>query len=317
MAVSGGADSVAMLRALLNISPNHSMLEVAHFNHQWRGAESDGDERFVRNLCHQHQIRFHVGQPAANDSESTQSEATARELRYRFLTSTAYRTGARYVATAHNADDRVETMLHNLFRGTGLAGAVGPARTRELDEQLVIVRPLLGCRRKEILNYLNQIDQSFREDSSNRDEGYRRNYLRHNLLPQLREQYDSGIDERILNFCDIAQETQAVLLELAKEYLQRVEKHELCQPDDNISGIARRFYLPSNAAIPTRWPIVFQALQLVWHQRGWPLQQMASRHWGKVRAFHLSTEELLSPIELPGRLRLSKPRQQVVAIEAF
>ena len=119
LAVSGGADSVSMLRAAVRLTGNTSMLVVGHFNHLWRGSESDRDQAFVSQLAARHGLACRLGRENSSAVGQAQSEESAREQRYRFLEATAYETGARYVLTAHTADDRVETMLHNLFRGTG------------------------------------------------------------------------------------------------------------------------------------------------------------------------------------------------------
>ncbi len=133
VAVSGGPDSVALLRALRRIAPaGRGSLRVAHFNHRWRGAEADQDQRFVVTLCESLGLACEVGaaDPARQGMAPDGLEAAARDARYRFLVETAQRTGARYVVTGHTADDQAETILHHIVRGTGLLGLSGmrPAR---------------------------------------------------------------------------------------------------------------------------------------------------------------------------------------------
>src|SRR5262245_53440501 len=131
VAVSGGADSVALLRALLEIrTSGDGRLIVAHYNHRLRGAESDADQAFVESLASQLGLEMITGS-APTLLQADTAEATLRELRYSFLAQAANRAGARYIVTAHTADDQVETVLHNVLRGTGLAGLAGIPRVRQ------------------------------------------------------------------------------------------------------------------------------------------------------------------------------------------
>src|SRR5688572_29033082 len=186
-AVSGGADIVALLRALLAIRQQGAGRQVAaHCNHRLRGAESEADAAFVADLCRQLGLTCEIGivdvSQAANSGDGL--EAAAREARYGFLKSVAARHGARYLATAHTADDQAETLLHRIVRGTGLAGLAGIPRVRPLNELTTLIRPLLGARRSEVLAYLADIGQEYRHDASNLDRRFTRNRIRHELLPR-------------------------------------------------------------------------------------------------------------------------------------
>lgn len=184
-AVSGGADSVALLHCLRSLAADLGLtLTAAHFNHCLRGVESDGDEAFVRALCGQWSVPLAVGRGdvrarAAETGESL--EEAARVLRHRFL-----RAQPGFLATAHNADDQVETVFLNLLRGTGLKGlcAMAPREGR-------ILRPLLRVTRGEILQYLEEQGLSWREDSSNGADDALRNRLRHHVIPLLRRENPS------------------------------------------------------------------------------------------------------------------------------
>jgi tRNA(Ile)-lysidine synthase len=126
VAVSGGADSVALLRALYACG---APVAVAHVNHRLRGSESDGDEAFVRDLCARLGIACHVhSADVAALAAGDNLEATARRVRYAFFAAVAGGGGAGWVATAHTADDQAETVLHRLIRGTGLQGSAGSRR---------------------------------------------------------------------------------------------------------------------------------------------------------------------------------------------
>lgn len=182
-ALSGGADSVCLLHWLAHW-PGIAVA-AAHFNHRLRGAESDRDEAFVRDLCRRWEIPLTVGSgdvAAAAAREGLSTEEAARILRYAFLEQTARAEGCGRIATAHNAEDNAETILFHLVRGTGLAGLAGiPPRRGDL------IRPLLTTPRAEILAYLEAYDLPHVEDSTNTNPAYARNKLRHQVLPLLRE----------------------------------------------------------------------------------------------------------------------------------
>ncbi len=284
VAISGGADSVALLRALLNLAGSPLRLSAAHFNHGWRGAESDGDEQFVAELCSRHGVDLHVGRGHTTDSNLVKSEENARAQRYQFLIGTAYQVGARYVCTAHTASDRIETMLHNLFRGTGLAGVCAPSSSRTLHDELLLVRPLLAVYREDVLAYLSQLGQKFRTDSSNFDESFKRNYIRHNLLPQIREVYGEQVDHRLAAFAKIAEEAVESQREAALQYQTAVDRMSALHFSSTVvANAVKQIAIPNLAQLQSSWPVVHQALIVAWHARGWSLQAMSREHWQVIR----------------------------------
>lgn len=182
VALSGGADSVALLRLLLS---SEYVCEAAHCNFHLRGEESDRDEAFVQDLCNRlqvplHTIHFDTTQYASDKHISI--EMAARELRYQWFSELKEQCKASVIAVAHHQDDSVETMLLNLIRGTGINGLLG-IRPRNGD----IVRPLLCISRKEITDYLHYIKQDYVTDSTNLQDEYTRNKIRLNLLPLMAE----------------------------------------------------------------------------------------------------------------------------------
>ena len=191
-AVSGGADSMALLHLLHALSARYGFaVEAASFDHCIR-PEGATDVQFVADCCVKWGIPCHLGRedvPAAAAERKAGLEETARALRYAFLESTAERIGARRVATAHNADDNAETVLLHLLRGSGLKGLGGsePGRGR-------IIRPLLGVSREEIEEYCKQCGLSYVTDATNADTAYTRNYLRHEVLPLLRARNPNLLD---------------------------------------------------------------------------------------------------------------------------
>ena len=300
LAVSGGADSVAMLRAFLRIAEDPSLIEVAHFNHGWRGEESDADERFVVSLCAEHQVRLSVTRADEVKGEPIpKTEEAARNARYEFLGAVASSLGARYVVTAHTQSDRVETVLHNMFRGTGLAGVRSLESFRHLGEELVLARPMLGVARDDVLEYLDFLGQSYREDSSNSDEAYRRNFLRQTVLPTIRSQYASA-DEKIVAFSEIVSEFEGMLSNLAADYLTQAEEQAReANRRGHLQQLDRSmFAFPHRHKLDCHWPIVRQALVFVWLDRGWPIGKMSRRHWLQLQEAFGSSG--LNPTPSPG-----------------
>lgn len=185
-AVSGGADSVALLHLCRTLLEQGRLraLYAAHFHHGLRAA-ADEDERFVRELCESMGIECRVGRGDAGAEALIRGrgiEEAARALRYEFLEQCAAEAGADTVLTAHTADDQLETMLLNLTRGAGLDGLCGIPPRRG-----IFVRPLLQWTRAEILAYLERHGLPFREDESNADPRFRRNRIRLDVVPILRQ----------------------------------------------------------------------------------------------------------------------------------
>ena len=175
-AVSGGADSMALLWAMYLLREKLGIqLECAHFNHQLRGEESDRDAAFVRQFCADYHIPFHYGTEQVKAGEKG-LEAAARDARYRFLRSLPGK-----VATAHTADDNLETVLMHLIRGTGLKGlgGIAPVNGR-------IIRPMLNVTREDVLAFLTEYSISYVEDSTNGEDVFLRNRLRHHIMPLLK-----------------------------------------------------------------------------------------------------------------------------------
>ena len=174
-AVSGGADSVALLFAIYLLAEKLDItVEAAHFNHCLRGDESDEDARFVAALCERLDIPVYMGQGSVVAGKKG-LEAAARSARYAFLENLPGK-----IATAHTADDNAETVLMHLVRGTGLKGLGGISPVRGN-----VIRPMLTVTRQEVLNFLNEYNLSWREDSSNAGDAFLRNRLRHHVIPLL------------------------------------------------------------------------------------------------------------------------------------
>jgi tRNA(Ile)-lysidine synthase len=180
LAVSGGADSMLMLHLFVHTG---FPVAVAHCNFGLRGRESDGDEQFVADYCDRHNLAFHSQKFNTEEyarQEGISIEMAARELRYNWFDQLLERHGYDFLATAHHQDDVIETFLINLSRGSGIKGLSGIQ-----PKSGNIIRPMLFTNRAEILDYCQRISISFRADSSNEDTVYKRNLIRHEILPLL------------------------------------------------------------------------------------------------------------------------------------
>src|SRR5918993_5706158 len=180
--VSGGPDSVALLRVVVALGGEPVVL---HVDHGLRGEESREDAEFVRELCRKLNVRCEVRRLGLDGGSNLQERA--RDERYRLAGEVAGGIGLGVVATGHTADDAAETVLLNLARGTGLRGLAGipPVRGE-------VQRPLIGCTRKEILDYLGEIDQPYRTDPTNLTGKFARNRVRLRVLPVLEELYPAA-----------------------------------------------------------------------------------------------------------------------------
>ncbi|HLU99833.1 MAG TPA: tRNA lysidine(34) synthetase TilS [Acidobacteriota bacterium] len=308
VALSGGPDSVALLHVFVELSVAWDLdLHAAHVNHQLRGKESDGDERFVRELCDTLGVdlvvgRFDVGRYTGN------LEDNARRIRYRFLLENARKMNA-IIATGHTLDDQAETFLMKLVRGAGPEGlssihpvlfelseeetqsaGVNVAQTRKSSADPVrIIRPLLDIRRSQVLDYLRQIGLGYRLDRTNQDLGFDRNWIRHCLIPLLEERLNPRIVETLSR--------SATLFSELDEYLR--------DQADRLEG----------AVLPTAGEIDISAIQVL----PLPLQRVLARRAIRrnseaVEISFTHTDDLLAlcratsgkSISLPGGLRAAR-----------
>ena len=218
VAVSGGADSVALLRLMLELRGDMGfLLSVVHFNHKLRGTESEDDELFVRNLASAHKLEFFCdsGDVATHAREVGLSlEAAARRLRYEYFRKLLESHALNRIATAHTMNDQAETVLLKLARGAGSRGLAGvyprlempsPVAAGELrPDPACVIRPLLWSKRQDVLEYLAVIKQPWRQDKSNRDLRHARNRVRHGILPRLERHVNSAVVEVLSDAAEIA-----------------------------------------------------------------------------------------------------------------
>lgn len=299
VAVSGGADSVALLRAidqLHKLTPGDGQILAAHFNHRLRGDESDQDAAWVQRLASQLEIRSAVG--CADEPGSLASEAESRTARYAFLANTAQSFGARYVLTAHTADDQVETVLMRVLRGSGIDGLAGTPKTRALSTSVTLVRPMLDVRRSQVEAYLASLGQDYRTDASNLESQYTRNWVRRELLPAIRDRLPSDPDRAILRLAEQAGQWRDAVDSLATQLL---EQH---------IRLTHRTMEIDTAMDQQHSIVVQQACRLAWRSMGWTEQAMGMCEWQKLAK--AIQDANVATFELPGQIQVSRQDQVVV-----
>lgn len=227
LGLSGGADSICLARYLLSLRDRGQIsLAALHVNHELRGEESRGDEVFVRNFCLDHRIpldvvRIDVALEARRLGCSL--EEAGRTVRYRLLRECAGHRNCNKIAAAHHRGDQAETLLLHQIRGSGFRGLAG---MKPLQNDLI--RPLLALSRAEILSILCRLGQTFREDSSNRSLDYHRNYIRHRILPAMKE-INSGAEDHLAGLAGRMAELEEYLDPLLDRAFR--ENVACCSPD--------------------------------------------------------------------------------------
>ena len=241
VAVSGGIDSMALLHLLATPGLGLSdRLVVAHFNHQLRGADSDADAEFVEQAAGQ------LGRPFESGSDDTRQlaaetgngiEAAARQLRHQFFARLAKRLASLNFALAHHADDQIETFFLRLLRGAGNRGLAGmqPVALSPIDPGVTLVRPLLGMHRAEIVAYAEEQGIAHREDASNNNTHFLRNRVRHELLPQLTEQFGTSVSRQIVKAMQVAGDEADCIDDFAAAWLGQAES-----PFDQLPAAVQR-----------------------------------------------------------------------------
>lgn len=299
VAVSGGADSVALLRFLHAIKAEaggRGRLFVLHYDHAMRGEASAADARWVAKLAASLGCESILG---LSETGGPRSEQQFREERRAFFRQAVEEAGARYLATGHTADDQAETLLFRAVRGSGLRGLAGIRPFAPLTEACTLVRPLLSIRRKEIESYLQAIGQPNREDASNTANDYTRNWLRNQVLPQIEERFPAarvnlaGITEHAAEACETLDALAARLLEGA------------AMREAN----AWRFDSERLASEPPG--LVTTAIRLAWREAGWPEQAMTAAMWRRLT--ELATLATPFPAEtFPGGVRAESVASRLV-----
>ena len=240
--VSGGADSVCLLHALKTLQKELEIhLAAAHLNHGIRGEEADRDAAFVKNLCETWQIPYYERKediPALAKAMEVSEETAGRLARYQFFQELCREKGFDRIATAHNRDDQAETVLMRVIRGTGMEGLSGIRYVRQDG----VIRPLLDVERTQIEGYCQENNLTYCTDSTNQEDTYTRNRIRHRLLPLLKAEFNPNIT--------------GALAALAQN---------MAEDGDFLKGYANRLYRRINNPAPSHKPILLdmETLELV------------------------------------------------------
>lgn len=225
VACSGGADSVFTLLLLMAYQKDMGFdLEVAHFNHQWRGADSEKDAQYVEDLAKKLGLRYHFA--SAKLDQSIKTETSAREVRIAFLRKTANEIGASVIAFGHQMDDILETQIQRLGRGSSIEGLIAPRPVHLFENGPTHIRPILSYSAKDIKGALNEHNIAWCEDASNNDESIVRNKLRKSVIPQLTEWMQRDVSEGAWRSRKLLEEDANFLDELARERLPACYKLE-------------------------------------------------------------------------------------------
>jgi tRNA(Ile)-lysidine synthase len=232
VAVSGGPDSVALLRVLWQLKDEINLrLEVAHLQHGIRGEEAREDARFVADMADGLALPFHLKELELSKIKAERGkgnlEEMAREARRDYFAAVAEERGIRKVALGHTRDDQAETFLMRLLRGGGRKGLSGmnPVTSlKEVEGSPVLIRPLIESSRSEIENYLAAEKLEYRTDRTNRDAALLRNWVRLDLLPRLKERIDPRLDERLTCTAEVMRDEEMFLRELTRKLLPQVAR---------------------------------------------------------------------------------------------
>jgi tRNA(Ile)-lysidine synthase len=296
LAVSGGADSVALLSAWAQVrEARGDEIFAATFDHGLRGA-SAADAAFAARMAEEAGAPCSIGR-AGRDLAAVAGrsvEEAARIARYEFLTQVARERRCRWVATAHTADDQVETVLLAILRGTGLTGLAGMAPRRRLAQGLQLVRPLLNVRRSEVVAYLDAIGQVYCSDETNDDLRYTRNRLRRELLPVLRAHYNPRVDAAILRLSEQAGEAARRERRAARALLASARRE----------GGGGAVQLDAAALTNAAPSLAAAALLALWIEEGWPRKRIGSRELQRV--LHLARGVGPASCDLPDGVRVER-----------
>jgi tRNA(Ile)-lysidine synthase len=271
VAVSGGGDSVGLLRALVELQSEFDLrLSVAHLDHGTRGEEGREDARFVADLAGRLGLPFDLGH--WRSTRSGHFEADARKARYEWLIDVAKARNSSNLAVGQTLDDQAETILHRVVRGTGLRGLAGMPARRKLAPGMTLVRPLLGVSRLEVRYYLAMIGQGFREDSTNLDTSRTRARIRLELLPKLAGAYNPKVAEALVGLARIASEASRTLERIAAERLSGLVVES--------SSNHLTFDRPALAKLARAERI--EVLRLAWRRAEWPEGAMDAGRWRRL-----------------------------------
>lgn len=255
VAVSGGQDSLCLIKLLLDLQPKWGWdVSIAHCDHRWR-ADSEANAHHVENLAKNWGVSFYL----ETASQPLNSEATARDWRYQVLTAIAQQNNYHYLVTGHTASDRAETLLYNLMRGTGADGLQALSWQRPITPDIVIVRPLLEINRPETKQFCQEFQLPIWEDSTNQDVKYARNRIRQELIPYLQANFNPKVEAALAQTAELLQ-AEVEYLEAAAHNL-REEAMEVGEESGVTFRLNRRILQTAPLALQRR--VMRQILQQI------------------------------------------------------
>lgn len=323
LGVSGGADSVAMLRIFAELRTHLGIaVLVLHFNHQLRGTEADEDEGFVKALAEEFHLDFESGRADVAGEARLRGwnvEDAARRLRYQFFTSVAESRGLNRVAVAHTANDQAETVLSHLLRGTGLTGLAGIYPVAGL-----IIRPLLELGREELRRFLSDLRQPWREDATNLDTSRTRARIRHQLIPLLLRDFDPAVVTRLSRLATHAREDERFWRSFEDERFHALVTREssaaislsiedLLSPLPQLRGMGDSAASSVSPINPSTTALTRRLVRRIFAELRGSREQLTAQHVGSVVDLAAKSQSGAS-IDLPGvcverifnRLRFAK-----------
>ncbi|MGA8348215.1 MAG: tRNA lysidine(34) synthetase TilS [Isosphaeraceae bacterium] len=273
VAVSGGGDSVGLVRALHRLAPELGLtLSVAHLDHGTRGEAARADAAFVHALAGSLGLPLDLGQ--WRPTRARHFEADARRARYSWLLEIAATRGASAIAVGHTRDDQAETILHRIIRGTGLRGLAGmpPRRVLSWDPPVILIRPLLSVSRQAIRTSLGSLGQGFREDASNADQARTRARIRHDLLPRLAQEYNPRVAEAIVRLGMLAGASE------------RAMERDVIELEHDATRLLSHDQVELRRDRLLQSPLFLRAevLRRVWRLAGWPEAGMSAQRWRRL-----------------------------------
>ncbi len=299
--VSGGPDSVTLVRVLLDLKKKMGLttLGIAHLNHGLRGEESQGDETFVKEIARRFCLPFFTKQMDIGSlakEEHLSVEEAGRNARYTFFTKTADNQGFTKIATGHNRDDNAEQVLMNLLRGSGPKGLTGIPPVRENR----FIRPLIFMPKARILNFLEEKGEPFVLDSSNTDESYLRNRIRHNLIPRLEREFNPEIKSSLDRLSHILRQEEDFLTGQAARIFN------LCVVEENKGLIT----LSIPKLTQNHPALVNRVLRRAIERLKKNLRRITLTHIQDILTFMTRSESGKS-IDLPGQIRVYKDKNKL------
>jgi len=280
IAVSGGIDSIALTNLLVELKDQLSLkLRIAHINHSLRNKESVRDQKFVEGLASKYNLPVDVlvvNTEKIKRIEKGSTQEVARNIRYKFLYEKAIKHNCEIILTAHNMNDNAETLLLNLFRGSGIDGLSGIPPINN-EKEITIIRPLLNFNRNEIVKYIKHKKLQWVEDSTNKITKYKRNYTRHKLIPLIGKNYNPKIIETLVNTATLMHENSLFINKKVKEFIgdfvikkpnyYSINKYELSKIDNIIQTIVLKNILEELKIIPSH-DLINSLLSLLTRKNG-------------------------------------------------